>query len=62
MTYTIWIDLGNGLWDYESANSLVEAIAIGDATNAADIIYGDQVYRRVGDAWSSYTMVTIDVT
>lgn len=62
MTYTIWIDLGNGLWDYENANSLVEAIAIGDATNAADIIHGDQVYRRVGDVWSSYTMVTIDVT
>lgn len=61
MTYIIWIDLGSGLWHYEEASTLIEAIQLGDATNAADIVHGDQCYRKVDTVWSSYTMVTIDV-
>lgn len=60
MKYTIWIDLGNDLWHYEEATSLVEAIGIGDATNAADITHGDKCYRKVAAVWSKYTMEVID--
>lgn len=61
MTYIIWIDLGNDLWHYEEASTLIEAIGVGDAINAADIIHGEDCFRKVENVWSSYRMVTIDV-
>lgn len=59
--YIIWIDLGSGQWHYEEASTLIEAIGVGDATSAADIIHGEDCFRKVEGVWSSYRMVTIEL-